>query len=138
MGALNKVANEQRSQLRITKAYLPESPHPDAPWVEDEGRYTVALQLSREVTEYELGALGEFIVGMVRVYGSTLEVSNTTLDEIEANKVELAQIVARMEEQGRLDQEAAEAQRAQDEADLASEAERLQKQADRITFDDIR
>ena len=138
MGALNKVANEQRSQLRITKAYLPESPHPDAPWVEDEDRYTVALQLSREVTEYELGALGEFVVGMVRVYGSTLEVSNTTLDEIEANKVELSQIVARMEEQGRLDQEAAEAQRAQDEADLASEAERLQKQADRITFDDIR
>jgi len=132
------VANEQRSQLRITKAYLPESPHPDAPWVEDEDRYTVALQLSREVTEYELGALGEFVVGMVRVYGSTLEVSNTTLDEIEANKVELSQIVARMEEQGRLDQEAAEAQRAQDEADLASEAERLQKQADRITFDDIR
>jgi len=137
MGALNEVPNEQRSPLRITKVYIPESPHPDAPWVEDEDRYTVALQLSRGVTEYELRALGEIVTGMVRVYGSTLEISNTTLEEIEANKVELAQIVSRMEEQGKSDKGAAEGQRAQEEADRAAEAERLQKLADRITFDDI-
>ena len=134
---LDEEPAESSLPLRIIKVYIPES-RPDAPWIEDEDRYTVALQLSRDVNEYELGTLGEFVVGMLRVYGSTLEVSNTTLEEIEANKVELAQIVSRMEEHGRLDQEAAEAQRAQDEADRASEAERLQKQADRITFDDIR
>lgn len=133
----DKATEVQRSPLKIIKVYLPESPQSDAPWVEDQDKYTVALQLSREVTEYEAGALGEIVTGMVRVYGSTLEISNTTLEEIEANKPELVQIVTRMEEHGQSDREAAEAEQAEWEAVTAAEAERLRSLADRIKFDDI-
>jgi hypothetical protein len=67
--------------------------------------YTVYLTLSRSVTSHEGRALGDRKVPGARVYGETMEITNTSVEEVGDRKDELQQLVHEMEIEGRVRQE---------------------------------
>ncbi|MGF0254501.1 hypothetical protein ACQR3V_11050 [Rhodococcus erythropolis] len=99
--------------------------------------YSVLLELSRKVTEFERKAAPE-IRPHLRVYGSTLELYRTTLEAVKNEAAQLSNTVTRIEAAGRKESELVEARlEAQRREDLAraNETERLAKLAAEITFD---
>lgn len=101
------------------------------------GHYRVTLQLSRKVTRAEIQAVPAIAKNM-RVYGSTLEISQTRVETVAATTKDIASILATAEEQGRKqDEHAALVARKQAEAEKArvEEEERLRKLAEGIKFD---
>ncbi|WP_137120915.1 hypothetical protein [Segeticoccus rhizosphaerae] len=123
------------AELRIVKAIPPDlEKAPSRNWSGDEGKYTVHLQLSRSVTPYEKKAF-EQVGKRMRVYGSTLEISNTTLEEIRDKTGELSRVVQQAEERGRAMQEEHEERARESKRERAEESDRLRKLSEEITFD---
>jgi hypothetical protein len=113
-------------------------PHPDTEVSTSQFRepgYHVYLTLSRPITPSEGFALRDQKVPGVRAYGSTLEVSNTSLEEISARKDELQGIVRKMEVEGQRRVEALERHRAETTRASEEEAARRLALAAEINFD---
>lgn len=99
--------------------------------------YTVHLELSRDVTEFERKA-APGIRMYLRVYGSTLELNRTTLEAVKDEAAQLSVTVTRIEEAGRKESELADARREaqrREEVARVNEKDRLAKLATEITFE---
>lgn len=99
--------------------------------------YTVLLELSRNVTEFERSEAPSVRPGL-RVYRSTLELTGVTLEAVQDQASQLSAAVTRIEEAGRKESALADARREgrrREELARANEKERLAKLAAEITFD---
>lgn len=105
-------------------------------WSGDEGKYTVTIGLSRQATQDEQRALDDHGHGSMRmrIYGATLEISNTTLEEVRDTKDELQSLMPQIEQQGGTRQREREARAAEAEQRRQDEAKRLRGLADEIDF----
>jgi hypothetical protein len=119
--------------LKITKVYTPTPWEHSSTVHEDEGKYTVRMQLSRRATLFELDAVKS--LAPISIYGSVLEISNTTLEEVKESRDAIARAVEGIEREGRRAQEAFDAQQAHVDAERAAELERLRALAEQIVFD---
>jgi hypothetical protein len=63
-------------------------------------KYTVYLELSRKASQYECAVAGR--LESMRLYGETLEIRQTTLEEVAAGKSKFIAIVRDVETKGRV------------------------------------
>lgn len=119
--------------LKILRV-LPPDPYDTS---DGESGYTVKLELSRQVTDFEYTASRNVRQGL-RTYRNFLELSRTTLEAVQDQAAQLSATVTRIEEAGRAASDLADARlEAQRREELARENEkdRLAKLASEITFD---
>lgn len=138
--------NDPTLPLRIVKVYPPteeqvaQAQRPNSVAYE-QGRYTVSLALSRLITDDERTAAEQLAgraISRSRVYGRTLEISNTTVELIADQKDQISDLVKQIEAEGKrlADARAIREQREQEAQEAAAtEAARLAQLAEQISFD---
>lgn len=123
--------NDPTLPLRALKVYPPDDD------IRPQGRYTVRVALSREVKPWERPDV-DAVISNGRIYGSTLELNDTTIEEVAASTTRISQQLAQIELNGMAaEAESEEKNRVIREALAVEDAERerLRKIAAAVTFE---
>lgn len=117
------------------KAVKVRPPSPDSTY--SQSKYTVNIELSRQGSRFEQDAVKKFFP-QGRIYGKTLELSQTTVESIAEGAATVSSQLAALEREARIAQDRADELQRQRDAEAAAEAARyegLKDLANQVRFE---
>lgn len=110
---------------------------PGAALVQSHSKYPVNIELSRNGSKWERDTVKKFFP-QGRIYGNTLEISETTVETIAEGATEVSRQLAALEREARIAEDREQELERKRDAEAAAEAaryEQLKKLASEVRFD---